>query len=42
MMWVPIEMEVTFHATTSFGVIHVVLKTITRTKTLKGGGFGLT
>ena len=28
--------------TTSFGVIHVILKTITRTRTLKGGGFGLT
>ena len=35
-------MEVTFHVTTSFGMIHVILKTITRTRTLKGGGFGLT
>ena len=35
-------MEVTFHVTTSFGMTHVILKTITRTRTLKGGGFGLT
>ena len=35
-------MEVTFHATTSFYGVHVILKTITRTRTLKGGGFGLT
>ena len=35
-------MEVTFHATTSFDRVHVILKTITRTRTLKGGGFGLT
>ena len=41
-MRVPIEMEVTFHATTSFDMIHMILKTITRTRTLKGGGFGLT
>ena len=40
-MWVPIEMEVTFRATTSIGVIHMILKIITRTRTLKGGGFGL-
>ena len=33
---------VTFHATTSFYEVHVILKTITRTRTLKGGGFGLT
>ena len=25
-----------------FGITHVILKTITRTRTLKGGGFGLT
>ena len=41
-MWVSTDMEVTFYATTSFGRIHVILKTITRTRTLKGGGFGLT
>ena len=41
-MWVPTEMEVTFHATTSFGIIHVILEIITRTRTLKGGGSGLT
>ena len=41
-MWAPIEMGVTFHATTSFGMIHVILKTITRTTTPKDGGFGLT
>ena len=35
-------MGVTFHATMNCGVIHVILKTITRTRTLKGGGFGLT
>ena len=35
-------MEVTSHVTTSFGMIHVILETITRTRTLKGGGFGLT
>ena len=35
-------MEITFHATTNFGIVHVILKTITRTRTLKGGGFGLT
>ena len=35
-------MEVIFHATTSFYGVHVILKTITRTRTLKGGGFGLT
>ena len=38
----PMEMEVVFHATASFGMSHVILKTITRTRTLKGGGFGLT
>ena len=32
----------TFYVTTSFGMTHVILKTITRTRTLKGGGFGLT
>ena len=26
----------------SLGISHVILKTITRTRTLKGGGFGLT
>ena len=31
-------MEVTFHVTTSFGKTHVILKTITWTRTLKGGG----
>ena len=35
-------MEITFHVTTSFGMTHVILKTITQTRTLKGGGFGLT
>ena len=35
-------MEVTFHTTISFYGVHVILKTITRTRTLKGGGFGLT
>ena len=35
-------MELVFHVTTSFGIIHVILKTITRTMTPKGGGFGLT
>src|SRR6202022_1888680 len=34
--------ENTFYMTTSFGKTHVILKTITRTRTLKGGGFGLT
>ena len=42
MMWVAPDMEVTFHATTSFDGVHVILKTITRTRTLKGDGFGLT
>ena len=41
-MWVSLDMEVTFQATTSFYGVHVILKTITRTRTLKGGGFGLT
>ena len=41
-MWVSTRVEVTFHATTSFDRMHVILKTITRTRTLKGGGFGLT
>ena len=40
-MTVPLEMEVTFHVTTSFSIMHVILKTTTRTRTLKGGGFGL-
>ena len=35
-------MEVTFHVTTSLHEVHVILKTITRTRTLKGGVFGLT
>ena len=35
-------MEITFHITTSLHGVHVILKTITRTRTLKGGGFGLT
>ena len=35
-------MEVAFHVTTSFGMTHVILETTTRTRTLKGGGFGLT
>ena len=35
-------MEVTFHVTTSYGMIHVIHKTITRTRTPKGGGLGLT
>jgi hypothetical protein len=35
-------MKVTSHVTTSFGATHVILKTITQTRTLKGGGFGLT
>ena len=37
-----IETEITFNVTTSCGATHVILKTITRTRTLKGGGFGLT
>ena len=40
-MWVPSDMEVTFQATTSFYGVHVILKPITRTRVLKGGGFGL-
>ena len=35
-------MEATFHATTNVGATHVILKTTARTRTLKGGGFGLT
>ena len=35
-------MGLTFHVTMSFGMTHVILKTTTRTRTLKGGGFGLT
>ena len=35
-------MEITSHVTTNFGMTHVIPKTITRTRTLKGGGFGLT
>ena len=35
-------MRVTFYVTTSLGITHVILKTTTRTRTLKGGGFGLT
>ena len=35
-------MEVAFHVTTSFGMTHVILETTTQTRTLKGGGFGLT
>ena len=41
-MWLSPDTEVTFHTTTSFSRRHVILKTITRTRTLKGGGFGLT
>ena len=32
----------TFYVIMSFGITHVILKTITRTRMLKGGGFGLT
>jgi hypothetical protein len=35
-------MEATFKIIPSFYEVHVILKTTTRTKTLKGGGFGLT
>ena len=35
-------MAITSHITTSLHGVHVILKTITRTRTLKGGGFGLT
>ena len=35
-------MAITFHIITSLHGVHVILKTITRTKTLKGGEFGLT
>ena len=38
----PIEIEVTFHFYYEFGMTHVIPKTITRTRMLKGGGFGLT
>ena len=41
-MWDSTRVEVTFHASMSFEMVHVILKTITRTRTLKGGGFGLT
>ena len=37
-----IETEVMFNVTTRFGAMHVILKTIIWTRTLKGGGFGLT
>ena len=42
MMWMSPDMEATFHTTLSYKRMHVILKTITRTRTLKGGGFGLT
>jgi hypothetical protein len=35
-------MEATFQVVPSFYGVHVILKTITRTRMLKGGGFGLT
>ena len=35
-------MGVAFYVTMSLGITHVILKTTTRTRTLKGGGFGLT
>ena len=35
-------MGATSHVTTNVGATHVILKTTTRTRTLKGGGFGLT
>ena len=41
-MWVSPDVEVTFHATLSFDRVHVILKIITRTRMLKGGGSGLT
>ena len=41
-MWVSTDVEVTCCVTTSFYGVDVILKTITRTKTLKGGRFGLT
>ena len=40
--WKLIDIEVTFHVTTGFGMTHMILKTITQIKTLKCGGFGLT
>ena len=39
---VPNEMAITFCFTTSLRGVHVILKIITRIRTLKGGGFGLT
>ena len=39
--FVPNEMAIIFHITTRLHGVHVILKTITRTRTLKGGGFGL-
>ena len=36
------RVEVTFRASTIVETVHVILKTITRTRTPKGGGFGLT
>ena len=41
-MWDPTRVEVTFHASMSVELVHVILKKTTRTRTLKGGGFGLT
>jgi hypothetical protein len=41
-MRVSLDMEATFKIIPSFYEVHVILKTTTRTKTLKGGGFGLT
>ena len=35
-------MGAAFHVTTNVGATHVILKTTTRTRALKGGGFGLT
>ena len=40
--WRVIETKGTHYAKCEFGAIHVIHKTITRTRTLKGGGFGLT
>ena len=38
----PTRVEVTFHVSTSVEMVRVILKTISRTRTLKGGGFGPT
>ena len=42
MTWMSTDMEATSHTTSSHNGMHVILKTITWTRTLKGGGFGLT